>query len=155
MPENYHRRRGAVGLALVAVLFFLLLILPLLKATVDYNVQRIRRELCASLLESSLPAAFQALSREQLSLGRLELDPSAARERVRTLLERNMAAARLDARLQSLTVSFSSSYRPEADGHWLSGNRPAIMPVISARAEWIFRDGWTCRVTDGVELILD
>lgn len=142
-------------MALIAAFFFLLVILPLLKRAIDFNVLRIRRETCVSLLEASLPAAYRAISTEQLSLGNLALDQAQARSQIEQLLRRNMADARLSARLQGLNITFATVSRPEASSHWLSGNRPDVMPVISATAEWIFSDGWTCRIDDRIELVLD
>ncbi len=132
-----------------------MLVLPLLKAAAGYSLLRIRHEACASILEASLPAAYQAVSREALSQGRLELDQVQAREQVAGLLARNMAAARLEASLLDLTVTFATISRPEAPGHWLAGPRPAEMPMVAASAEWLFSDGWHCRVDDRIELVLD
>lgn len=140
---------------MIAAFLFIVLMLPLIKAAIDYSVLRIRREACASILEASLPAAYLAVSAEQLSLGRLSLDHDRARAEVERLLRQNMVQARIQADLTNLSIVFSTVNRREDSGHWLSGQRPDAMPVISATAEWAFRDGWRFSVADRIELVLD
>ncbi len=148
-------RRGAVGLVIASFAFFVLLVLPLLKTAMNYNLQILRVEACRSILEASLPAAYKAVSTEQLSLGRLILDQSLARNLISQQINRNMAESRLNADLKSLSIEFTTSKRPEPAGHWLSGNRQADMPVISAVAVWLFNDSQECRVRERIELVLD
>jgi len=148
-------RKSAVGMVLMAFAFFILLILPLMKAAIDYNLQVLRHQLCCSILEASMPAAYKAISSEQLSLGKLILNQTQASSLIKQQIIRNMSGVNLNAQLKSLTVKYSTKRYAEAENHWLSRNRPQNMPVITATAVWEFADGWQCQVKESIELILD
>ncbi|NLC84944.1 MAG: hypothetical protein GX749_07710 [Ruminococcaceae bacterium] len=148
-------KKGAVGMVLMASAFFILLILPLMKATIDYNLQVVRHQLCSSILEASMPAAYKAVSSEQLSLGKLVLNQTQANSLIKQHIKQNMSGVNLNAQLKSLTVKYSTNKYAEAENHWLSRNRPQNMPVVTATAVWVFTDGWQCQIKESIELILD
>lgn len=155
MPENYHRRRGAVGLLIVAISVFLMLILPLLTAGLRFNVSRIRHAICRDILAASMPSAYLAVSSDELSLGRLTIDQQAAIRQILNQVQKNQILAGIEADLCTFSVMFGSVDRPEPADHWLSRTRPDEMPVITAQAAWRFTDGLTYTVRDSIELILD
>lgn len=119
------------------------------------NITRIRHNQCLDNLTASLPAAYLAISSEQLSLGRLEIDNKKAEYLIEDLLLSNMNKTKLNAQLQQITIEISDVMRPESESHWLSGTRPASMPVVTATAIWRFQDQSECIVNARIEMILD
>lgn len=134
---------------------FLVLLLPIISAGIRFNVSRIHQNQCSDILAASLPAAYLAVSADQLSLGRLEYDKEKMSALILELLNRNMIQAGLNASLEQLTIEISTVSRPEATGHWLSGPRPSEMPLIDATATWRFSDQSSTTIHDRIELVLD
>jgi hypothetical protein len=133
----------------------MLFLLPLLIAGVQFNVARIRRNQCADMLAASLPAAYMAISMEQFSLGIIEIDRENVTYLIENLLLQNMRQANSTANLQRVSTEITTILRSESEDHWLSGARPALMPVISATATWRFNDQNEITVNDRIEMVLD
>lgn len=140
---------------LIAVTLFLVLLLPLITAGIRFNVTRIHRNQCSDILAASLPAAYLAISADELSLGRFAYDEEMMSALILELLQRNMIQAGLEASLEQLKIDISTVSRPEEIGHWLAGPRPAEMPLIEATATWRFSDQSSTTVHDRIELVLD
>lgn len=137
------------------VMTFVLVILPLMTTAIRYHVLRIRQQQAADILSASLPAAYLAVSADDLSEGRLTLDEELASDLIASTTSKNAALSGIDWTLASLRVAFARVSRPEDPGHWLSGNRPDEMPVVGSVAGWLFPDGVELISRDQIELVLD
>lgn len=140
---------------LIMVMTFVLLILPLLTSAIRYQVMRIRQQQVKDILSASLPSAYLGVKANDLSEGRLILDPEKASDLIRSMANKNADLSGLGVSLTGLNVMFENVSRPEEPYHWLSGNRPEAMPLIRSTAQWLFPDDMEMITQDQIELVLD
>lgn len=140
---------------LIMVMTFILLVLPLMTTALRYQVLQIRQQQVDDILAASLPAAYLGVPAEDLSEGRLLLDPQRASELVEAVLRKNAVLSGMGLSLTGVSVMIDGVSRPEKTDHWLSGNRPNVMPLIRSVAVWFFADNVEMITRDQIELVLD